>query len=201
MKKVLFAINTLNNGGAEKVLLTLLRYLNPKKYEIHLLVVFGEGIYFEQIPQYVRVTHIFPCKSKEATKEIREHAAKLYEQYVKESYDVMAAFLEGPSTKILSYCNDPMCRKYAWMHTNLKKRHRTAVFYKSFEEEKYAYSQYDKIVIRVRGNSRRIWRNVRYRISSKCSVCYNPLEAKTIRRMAEAIKWHMTNLQFVQWDV
>ena len=84
MKKVLFAINTLNNGGAEKVLLTLLRYLDPKKYEIHLLVVFGEGIYFEQIPQYVRVTHIFPCKSKEATKEIREHAAKLYEQYVKE---------------------------------------------------------------------------------------------------------------------
>ena len=63
MKKVLFAINTLNNGGAEKVLLTLLRYLDPKKYEIHLLVVFGEGIYFEQIPQYVRVTHIFPCKS------------------------------------------------------------------------------------------------------------------------------------------
>ena len=84
MKKILFAINTLNNGGAEKVLLTLLRYLDPKKYEIHLLVVFGEGIYFEQIPQYVRVTHIFPCKSKEATKEIREHAAKLYEQYVKE---------------------------------------------------------------------------------------------------------------------
>lgn len=77
-----------------------------KKYEIHLLVVFGEGIYFEQIPQYVRVTHIFPCKSKEATKEIREHAAKLYEQYVKESYDVMVALLEGPSTKILSYCND-----------------------------------------------------------------------------------------------
>ena len=38
MKKVLFAINTLNNGGAEKVLLTLLRYLDPKKYEIHLLV-------------------------------------------------------------------------------------------------------------------------------------------------------------------
>lgn len=91
-----------------------------QKYEIHLLVVFGEGIYFEQIPQYVRVTHIFPCKSKEATKEIREHAAKLYEQYVKESYDVMVAFLEGPSTKILSCCNDPMCRKYAWMHTNLK---------------------------------------------------------------------------------
>lgn len=68
MKKVLFAINTLNNGGAEKVLLTLLRYLDPKKYEIHLLVVFGEGIYFEQIPQYVRVTHISHVKVKKQQK-------------------------------------------------------------------------------------------------------------------------------------
>ena len=40
MKKVLFAINTLNNGGAEKVLLTLLRYLDPKMFLINLLVVF-----------------------------------------------------------------------------------------------------------------------------------------------------------------
>ena len=80
-----------------------------------------KGFNFEQIPQYVRVTHIFPCKSKEATKEIREHAAKLYEQYVKESYDVMVAFLEGPSTKILSCCNESNVSKYAWMHTNLKK--------------------------------------------------------------------------------
>lgn len=186
MKKVLFAINTLNNGGAEKVLLTLLRYLDPKKYEIHLLVVFGEGIYFEQIPQYVRVTHIFPCKSKEATKEIREHAAKLYEQYVKESYDVMAAFLEGPSTKILSYCNDPMCRKYAWMHTNLKKRHRTAVFYKSFEEEKYAYSQYDKIVFVSEAIRVAFGEMFGIELVQNAAVCYNPLEAKTIRRMAEA---------------
>lgn len=186
MKKILFAINTLNNGGAEKVLLTLLRYLDPKKYEIHLLVVFGEGIYFEQIPQYVRVTHIFPCKSKEATKEIREHAAKLYEQYVKESYDVMAAFLEGPSTKILSCCNDPMCRKYAWMHTNLKKRHRTAVFYKSFEEEKYAYSQYDKIVFVSEAIRIAFGEMFGIELVQNAAVCYNPLEAKTIRRMAEA---------------
>ena len=186
MKKVLFAINTLNNGGAEKVLLTLLRYLDPKKYEIHLLVVFGEGIYFEQIPQYVIVTHIFPCKSKEATKEIREHAAKLYEQYVKESYDVMVAFLEGPSTKILSCCNDPMCRKYAWMHTNLKKRHRTAVFYKSFEEEKYAYSQYDKIVFVSEAIRVAFGEMFGIELVQNAAVCYNPLEAKTIRRMAEA---------------
>lgn len=185
MKKVLFAINTLNNGGAEKVLLTLLHYLNPKMYEMHLLVVFGEGIYFEQLPEYVKVTHIFPCKSKEATKEIREHADTLYEQYVKESYDVMVAFLEGPSTKILSYCDDSACRKFAWMHTNLKKRHRTAVFYKSFEEEKQVYERYDQIVFVSEAIRVAFGEMFGAELVQNATVCYNPLDAKKIRRMAE----------------
>lgn len=59
MKKVLFAINTLNNGGAGKGAAYIVAVSGSKKYEIHLLVVFGEGIYFEQIPQYVRLT-LFP---------------------------------------------------------------------------------------------------------------------------------------------
>jgi len=46
MKKVLFAINTLNNGGAEKGLLTFFWYIEPKKNEIHFLGGFGEGGYF-----------------------------------------------------------------------------------------------------------------------------------------------------------
>lgn len=185
MKKVLFAINTLNNGGAEKVLLTLLRYLTPEKYDIHLLVVFGEGIYFEQLPEYVKVTHIFPCKSKEATKEIREHADILYEQYVKESYDVMVAFLEGPSTKILSYCDNPDCRKLAWMHTNLKKRHRTAVFYKSFEEEKKAYEQYNQIIFVSEAIRVAFGEMFGKELIQNAMVCYNPLDVRSIRDQAE----------------
>ena len=186
MKKVLFAINTLNNGGAEKVLLTLLQYLDLEKYEIHLLVVFGEGIYFEQLPEYVKVAHIFPCKSKEATKEIREHADTLYEQYVKESYDVMVAFLEGPSTKILSYCDNPACRKLAWVHTNLKKSHRTEIFYKYFEEEKTAYERYDQIVFVSEAARAAFGKLFGEKLIQNTTVCYNPLDAEKIRKLAEA---------------
>ena len=186
MKKILFAINTLNNGGAEKVLLTLLGYLNPQKYKIHLLVVFGEGIYFDSLPECVKVTHIFPCKSKEATKEIREYADKLYKQYVKESYDVIVAFLEGPSTKILSYCQDEKCRKIAWIHTNLKKRHRTAVFYKFFEEEKEAYERYDQLVFVSDSIRSAFGKMFGESLVQKAVVCYNPLDVKEIRKKATA---------------
>ena len=109
MKKVLFAINTLNNGGAEKVLLTLLRYLDPKKYEIHLLVVFGEGIYFEQIPQYVRVTHIFPCKVKKQQKKYES----MQLSYMTICKRILRCYGRVPGRTVhedSTYCNDPMCR-------------------------------------------------------------------------------------------
>ena len=67
----------------------------------------------------------------------------------------------------------------------LKKRHRTAVFYKSFEEEKYAYSQYDKIVFVSEAIRVAFGEMFGIELVQNAAVCYNPLEAKTIRRMAE----------------
>ena len=69
---------------------------------------------------------------------------------------------------------------------DLKKRHRTAVFYKSFEEEKYAYSQYDKIVFVSEAIRVAFGEMFGIELVQNAAVCYNPLEAKTIRRMAEA---------------
>lgn len=107
---------------------------------------------------------------------------------MKESYDVMVAFLEGPSTKLLSYCDDPACRKFAWMHTNLKKRHRTAVFYKSFEEEKQAYERNNQIVFVSEAIRVAFGEMFGEELVQNAAVCYNPLEAKKIQRMAETLQ-------------
>ncbi len=39
MKKVLFVVHTLQMGGAEKVLLNLLKNLNKEKYDITVLAI------------------------------------------------------------------------------------------------------------------------------------------------------------------
>ena len=41
MKKILFFINSLSGGGAEKVLIDLLNMLDKSKYEIDLISVVG----------------------------------------------------------------------------------------------------------------------------------------------------------------
>lgn len=55
MKKLLFVINTLGYGGAERALLNLFCALNPEKYDISLFVLTGQGELIRELPKHVRL--------------------------------------------------------------------------------------------------------------------------------------------------
>ena len=49
MRRVLFFLESLKGGGAEKVLLDLIKSLGPTEYKIKILVVTNNGIYDDEI--------------------------------------------------------------------------------------------------------------------------------------------------------
>lgn len=55
MKKILFVINTLGYGGAERAMLDLFEVLGPEKYEISLFVLTGQGELRSALPQHVHL--------------------------------------------------------------------------------------------------------------------------------------------------
>ena len=55
MKKVLFVINTLGCGGAERAMLTLLDALDPAVYQLSLFVLTGQGELRPSLPPHVRL--------------------------------------------------------------------------------------------------------------------------------------------------
>lgn len=59
-KKILFVINALDGGGAEKSLVSLLHELEKYKneYSIDLLIPYEKGLFYEQIPGYVHKASI-----------------------------------------------------------------------------------------------------------------------------------------------
>ena len=70
MKSILFVIPTLTQGGAERVFVTLLKYLDRKKFRPILLVVdTDEAVYMSEVPSDVtvidlgrkRVRYALPC--------------------------------------------------------------------------------------------------------------------------------------------
>lgn len=57
MKKILFVINTLGYGGAERAMLDLFPVLGSEKYEISLFVLTGQGELVHEVPEYVQLVN------------------------------------------------------------------------------------------------------------------------------------------------
>lgn len=55
MKKILFVIQSLNTGGAEKSLVNLLNLMDYSKYEVDVVTFTGKGLFFEQLPKEVQI--------------------------------------------------------------------------------------------------------------------------------------------------
>ena len=137
MKKLLIAIDSLGGGGAEKVLINLLNHLNPNKYSITLLLLFNEGVYLKDVPQHVEVKYLFNPKMRKLIYKLFKYypPQKIYKKYIKESYDIEIAFLEGSTTKLISGSPNRFSKKKAWVHTDFSNHHWTVHYYRGDEEE------------------------------------------------------------------
>ena len=109
MKKVLIIIESLNGGGAEKVLFDIIKNFDREKYKIELLLLRNEGVYVDKIKKEgIEINYIFE-KRKDLFKYTIYRRGKslllkiFYYIYFKwkylkkhqKKYDIEIAFLEG----------------------------------------------------------------------------------------------------------
>lgn len=76
MKKILFVINTLGCGGAERAMLDLFAALEPEKYKIALFVLTGQGELSCELPEHVHLLNKNYTDVSVLTKEGRKILAK-----------------------------------------------------------------------------------------------------------------------------
>lgn len=144
MTKVLFLIHDLAQGGAEKVLVALANNIDKSKFDVTVETLFDFG----ENRQFLNndVTYKTWCKKKiRGNAYLFKYASpKLLSKIVKiNDYDIVIAFLEGPSTKTLSKYYG---KKVAWVHTDFQALPDLLAHYKSFNEMKNCYDNYDKII-------------------------------------------------------
>lgn len=76
MKKILFTINTLGLAGAEVAMLSLLKQLDPKEYDISLFVLTGQGELRNRVPDYVKILNNTYSECSVLSAEGRKHLMK-----------------------------------------------------------------------------------------------------------------------------
>ena len=98
MKKILFFINTLHGGGAEKVLVDLVNNMDPEKYLNTVQTLIDKGVHKNALKDHVQYKSILK-NAKLSKWVIKLMPAKLvYNLVVKDNYDYEVAFLEGYPT-------------------------------------------------------------------------------------------------------
>ena len=98
-KKILFYIGTLEGGGAERVLIELLKNLNREKYQLYIALNRPQGFFYNQIPADVQVldrSYLYRDKTN------------LFERYFglasiikKNSIDLAMGFLPGANRSLM----------------------------------------------------------------------------------------------------
>lgn len=123
MIKILFFIETLSGGGAEKVLRTLVNHLDQSRFEITVMTLWPEDADRLLAPG-VRHRSVYSAANSKNRLRYRLEAALglTYPLHIRDDYDIEVAYLECGATKIMAGSTNRKARKLAWVHCDLKKK-------------------------------------------------------------------------------
>lgn len=151
-KKVLFLVESLSAGGAEKILTVILKYLDKSSYDVTVCSIVDIGIYVDVVKQYVNYTSIISGDDNSIWYKLKYKMvyhwlplSLVYRLFVPQKNDIEIAFVEGFATKLLSYSSNEKSRKIAWVHTDLINNHWIESIYDNKEKEKKSYLKFDKV--------------------------------------------------------
>ena len=182
-KKILFVLNNLHGGGAEKVLVTYLKNIDTSLFDVDLFLVNKAGVYLEDLPAYVRLYWGFEEHTGLVWRIVRRiflYFPVLFRLFfIRKKYDIEVAFREDTATRIVLSSRNKKSKKISWLHTDLTRY----VYCSTTSVKRYLRSLagLDHTVCVSRGVEA-ILHKLNPQTKGRTSVLYNPLDVDTIRR-------------------
>ena len=117
MIKILFHIDTLCGGGAEKVLCNLVNHMDQSKFDITIQTLFPEQA-DKYLADGIKCKAIYPSDNRLYRNLYRIEAALgvVYSMHMKDDYDIEIAYLEFGPTKVIASSTNKKAKKIAWVH-------------------------------------------------------------------------------------
>lgn len=132
--KVLFRHRSMEMGGVEKVMLSLLNNLDPQKFDLTVCLNLNQGELRDEFPAHVR--KVFLTKGKEdlstnklrqkmqllqrknQLKKLRKNPEVIDKEYLKETYDIEVAMTYNDFEAVLNSANKKS-KKIGWFHSEI----------------------------------------------------------------------------------
>lgn len=184
MIKILFFIPNLAHGGAERVLVNLVNHMDYDQFDVTVQTMFDVGIYKNKLNKKVRYIGGFPWYFKGNTIIYKLFSpSKLYKMYIKEKYDVIVSYLEGPSARVISGCTDPNIKLITWIHIEFENKEYATHVFRDMNEAVKCYKRFNRIIC-VSETVKESF-NQMFKVDVPVDVYYNTVETEIIRKWAE----------------
>lgn len=197
MKKILFLIHDLGQGGAEKVLINLVNNMDSSKFDITVMTLFDCGENKQFLKSHIKYKtwckKMIPGNSHLMKLLKPEHLHKII---IKEKYDIEVAYLEGPCARVISGCQDPSVKLVSWIHIEQHTAKKAAVSFRSIQEAKKCYGKFHKII----SVSQTVEHDFKETLGvvSNYEVLYNTNETEEIMKLA---KDSVTEVNFLDDEI
>lgn len=145
MIKILFFIETLTGGGAEKVLRSLVNHMDQTKFAITVQTVWPCDAEKYLAPG-IRYKSMYSSASRFNQLLYRAEAESglAYRLHIQDDYDIECAYLEMGSTKIMASSTNQKAAKLAWVHCDL---HKLVTDPRAFASKAAPwYRKYDRVI-------------------------------------------------------
>lgn len=181
-----FLINTLDGGGAEKVLINLLNQLDPQEYDLHVVSVKG-GTHASAIPDYVSYRRIVRCKNRSmnsfCSKVVQKLPPKVFAAlFLRGRYDVEVAYLEGITTRFVA-AKKTKAAKIAFVHCDVSVNNRIQPLYPGNTACLDEYRSFSKVCF-VSKQGMAGFEKTYGSLENGC-VVHNVIDVDTIRQKAD----------------
>lgn len=184
MKKILFVIHDLHHGGAEKVLVNLVNNMDRKKFDITVMALFGGGVNEQFLKKDIKLIVCHKKAVRGNSKIMKLFSPQfLFNYYIKDKYDIIVSYLEGPSARIVSGCSDKNTKLISWIHVEQHDRSTACNAFRNYEEALECYRRFDCTVC-VSEYVKKDFQNI-FPVEKPVYVLYNTNETDQIRKLAK----------------
>lgn len=147
MIKILFFIPNLSVGGAEKVLVNLVNNMDRSKFDITVQTLFAGGVNEQFLKEDIKYKYCFKKTFRGNIHVLKLFSPeKLYKKFIKEKYDIIVSYLEGPTARIVSGCTDKDTKLVSWIHVEQHTKEKASRSFRNYEEAKKCYEKFDNTI-------------------------------------------------------
>ena len=191
--KYLFITGPLNAGGAERVLLDVLRNFDYTQHEVHLCQIVAGGHLIQEVPKQVKQLQLWSdytlgyklanhISNKLGIDYFIRHRLR---QVLSSEYDVAISFLEGTPLKFHAIGKPRAKRHYSWVHCDLYNFPYEKGQFRNEQEELNAYNSMDAVIC-VAKDTEKAFQKRFPTCKSTVRTIYNPVDITKVQSMSNA---------------